>query len=51
MLAMPTAVSTYIYASELGGDRDLASATVVATTVAAVVTLFTIVQLLGVIAP
>lgn len=51
MLAMPTAVSTYIYASELGGDRDLASATVVATTVAAVATLFAVVQLLGVVAP
>ena len=51
MLAMPTAVSTYIYASELGGDRDLASATVVATTVAAVATLFGVVQLLAVLAP
>lgn len=49
MLAMPTAVSTYIYASELGGDRDLASATVVATTVAAVGTLFAVVQALGVV--
>lgn len=49
MLAMPTAVSTYIYASELGGDRDLASATVVATTVAAVATLFAVVQALGVV--
>jgi predicted permease len=47
MLAMPTAVSTYIYASELGGDRDLASATVVATTVGAVATLFVVVQVLG----
>ncbi|WP_255198543.1 AEC family transporter [Halorarius litoreus] len=51
MLAMPTAVSTYIYASELGGDRELASATVVATTVAAVGTLFGVVQVLGVLAP
>ena len=51
MLAMPTAVSTYIYTSELGGDRELASATVVATTVAAVGTLFGVVQLLGVLTP
>jgi hypothetical protein len=49
MLAMPTAVSTYIYASELGGDRDLASATVVATTVGAVATLFLVVRLLGLV--
>lgn len=47
MLAMPTAVSTYIYSSELGGDGDLASATILATTVAAVVTLFGVVELLG----
>ena len=49
MLAMPTAVSTYIYSSELGGDGDLASATILATTVAAVATLFGVVQLLGVL--
>lgn len=49
MLAMPTAVSTYIYASELGGDRQLASATVVATTVAAVATLLVVVRLLAVV--
>jgi predicted permease len=47
MLAMPTAVSTYIYTSELGGDRDLASATILATTVGAVVTLYAVVQLLA----
>lgn len=51
MLAMPTAVSTYIYSSELGGDGDLASATVLATTVVAVVTLFGVVQLLGILTP
>lgn len=49
MLAMPTAVSTYIYSSELGGDGDLASATILATTVAAVATLFGVVRLLGVV--
>ncbi|WP_435320645.1 AEC family transporter [Haloarchaeobius sp. TZWSO28] len=51
MLAMPTAVSTYIYSSELGGDGDLASATVLATTVVAVATLFGVVQVLGVLTP
>ncbi|WP_435361585.1 AEC family transporter [Haloarchaeobius sp. DFWS5] len=49
MLAMPTAVSTYIYSSELGGDGDLASATVLATTVVAVATLLGVVHLLGVL--
>ncbi|WP_435197320.1 AEC family transporter [Natronomonas sp. EA1] len=49
MLAMPTAVSTYIYSSELGGDGDLASATVLATTVVAVGTLFGVVQVLGLV--
>jgi predicted permease len=51
MLAMPTAVSTYIYSSELGGDGDLASATILATTVVAVGTLFGVVRLLGVVTP
>lgn len=51
MLAMPTAVSTYIYSSELNGDGDLASATVLTTTVVAVATLFGVVQVLGVLAP
>ncbi|MFC6954792.1 AEC family transporter [Halorubellus litoreus] len=51
MLAMPTAVSTYIYSSELGGDGDLASATILTTTVVAAATLFAIVQLLGVLTP
>lgn len=49
MLAMPTAVSTYIYSSELGGDGDLASATILATTGGAVATLFVVVELLGVL--
>ncbi|WP_267643476.1 AEC family transporter [Haloarchaeobius amylolyticus] len=51
MLAMPTAVSTYIYSSELGGDGDLASATVLTTTVVAVATLFGVVALLGLVTP
>lgn len=33
MFAMPTAVSTFVYAKELGGDPDLASVDVFATTV------------------
>lgn len=49
MLAMPTAVSTYIYSSGLGGDGELAATTVLATTVAAVPILFGVVQLLGVL--
>lgn len=44
MLAMPTAISTFVYATELGGDADLASANVFATTVASVGTLFALVQ-------
>ncbi|ESP89086.1 AEC family transporter [Candidatus Halobonum tyrrellensis] len=39
MLAMPTAVSTFVYASELGGDADLASVNVFVTTLASVGTL------------
>jgi predicted permease len=46
MLAMPTAVSTYIYADELGGDADLASATVVATTAVALLTLYPVILLI-----
>ncbi len=49
MLAMPTAVSTYIYSNELGGDADLASATILVTTVAAVATLLGVVRLLGLV--
>lgn len=44
MLAMPTAVSTYVFASELGGDRHLASINVFATTVCSVVSLLVVVQ-------
>lgn len=47
MFAMPTAVSTYVFAAELGGDRQLASLNVVATTVASVGSLLVILQLLG----
>jgi len=47
MLAMPTAVSTFVYATELGGDTDLASATVFATTVASVGTLLVVLRFVG----
>ncbi|WP_117595544.1 MULTISPECIES: AEC family transporter [Haloprofundus] len=47
MLAMPTAVSTFIYATELGGDANLASANVFATTVASVGTILAVLQFVG----
>ncbi|MDS0300678.1 AEC family transporter [Halogeometricum sp. S1BR25-6] len=47
MLAMPTAISTFIYATELGGDADLASANVFATTVASVGTILLVLQFVG----
>ncbi|MDS0282164.1 AEC family transporter [Haloarcula onubensis] len=47
MLGVPTAVSTYVYTSELGGDESFASMNVVVTTVASLVTLSTLVWLLG----
>lgn len=50
MFAMPTAVSTYVFAAELGGDRRLASLNVVATTVASIGSLLVILGLLARIA-
>ncbi|WP_435125544.1 AEC family transporter [Halobaculum sp. D14] len=47
MLAMPTAVSTFIYASELGGDARLASTNVFATTVVSLGTVLVLLQFLG----
>ncbi|WP_224337582.1 AEC family transporter [Haloprofundus halobius] len=47
MLAMPTAVSTFIYATELGGDANLASANVFATTVASAGTILAVLQFVG----
>lgn len=47
MLAMPTAVSTYVFSSELGGDAPFASVNVFATTVASVATLLVVIALLG----
>jgi len=39
MFGAPTAVSTYIYAGELGGDRRIASLNIFVTTVVSIVTL------------
>jgi hypothetical protein len=47
MLGMPTAVSTFVYATELGGDTEFASLNVFATTLASVGTLFVLILLLG----
>lgn len=47
MFGVPTAVSTYVYTSELGGDESFASMNVVVTTVASLGTLPVLVWLLG----
>jgi predicted permease len=47
MLGVPTAVSTYVYTSELGGDEAFASLNVFVTTVASLGTLSVLVWLLG----
>jgi predicted permease len=44
LMAMPTAISTYVYASELGGDPEFASLNVFTTTLSAVGTLFVLLQ-------
>lgn len=49
MFAMPTAVSTYVFAAELGGDRELASLNVFATTVGSVASLLIVVRILAAI--
>jgi predicted permease len=46
MLAMPTAVSTFVYAGEFGGDDGFASTNVFATFVGSVGTLFVLLQFL-----
>jgi hypothetical protein len=46
MLAMPTAVSTFVYAGEFGGDDAFASTNVLATIVGSVGTLFVLLQFL-----
>ncbi|RQG93852.1 AEC family transporter [Natrarchaeobius chitinivorans] len=47
MLGTPTAVSTYVFAAELGGDRKFASLNVFVTTVASIGTLFVLITLVG----
>lgn len=49
MMAMPSAVSTYVFASELGGDRQLASINVFATTVCSVASLLLVVQVIRIV--
>lgn len=45
MLGTPTAVSTYVFATELGGDREFASLNVFGTTLVSVATLFVLITL------
>lgn len=47
MLAMPTGVSTFIYANQLGGDARLASTNVFVTTVASLGAVFVLLRLVG----
>jgi predicted permease len=47
MFAMPTAVSTFVYANELGGDANFASMNVFVTTLVSLGTLFPLLKLLG----
>jgi malonate transporter and related proteins len=47
MLAMPTAVSTFVYADELGGDGAFASVNVFVTTLLSVGSLFVLIRLIG----
>jgi malonate transporter len=47
MFGMPSAVSTYVYANELGGDARFASVNVFATTVASLLLVAAAVQVLG----
>ncbi|MFC6903587.1 AEC family transporter [Halalkalicoccus tibetensis] len=47
MLGTPTAVSTYVFATELGGDREFASLNVFGTTLVSVATLFVLITLIG----
>ena len=47
MLGTPTAVSTYVFATELGGDSEFASLNVFATTLASVGSLFVLIRLVS----
>ncbi|WP_435092729.1 AEC family transporter [Halorubrum sp. N11] len=50
MLGTPTAVSTYVFATELGGDARFASLNVFVTTVASVASLTLLIELVGTVA-
>ena len=47
MFATPTAVSTFVYSNELGGDERFASLNVFVTTVASIGSLFVLIDLIG----
>ena len=47
MLGTPSAVSTYVFASELGGDSQFASLNVFATTVGSLASLFVLISLVS----
>ena len=47
MLGTPTAVSTYVFASEIGGDEEFASLNVFLTTLASIATLFVLIRAVG----
>ncbi|AGB31065.1 auxin efflux carrier [Natrinema pellirubrum DSM 15624] len=47
MLGTPTAVSTFVFASELGGDPEFASLNVFVTTLSSIATLFVLITLVG----
>ncbi|CQH54995.1 auxin permease family transport protein [Halobacterium hubeiense] len=47
MLGTPTAVSTYVFANELGGDEAFASLNVFVTTLASIGTLFVLIRAVG----
>ncbi|RQG96941.1 AEC family transporter [Natrarchaeobius oligotrophus] len=47
MLGTPTAVSTYVFAAKLGGDREFASLNVFATTLVSIATLFVLITLVS----
>ncbi|WP_436344015.1 AEC family transporter [Natronorubrum sp. FCH18a] len=47
MFGTPTAVSTYVFAAELGGDEEFASLNVFATTLVSMLTLFVLITVVG----
>jgi len=47
MFGTPTAVSTFVFANELGGDREFASLNVFVTTLLSIASLFVLITLVG----